>query len=231
MVTQVFRPLNVLVMHSEPILAAGLVAALRAETDMDVFVHGADLLDRESPRVDVAIVDHATALRLSKAAFGHGDPLANARILVVSTQVREHDVRQALSAGVHGYLLLGCGIEELVTSVRMLARGSKYLCLEVAQRMADSMTRENLTRREAEVLGLLSQGQCNKTIASTLDIAIGTVKAHVKGVMTKLTARSRTEAVTIASRLGLVGHGGLTGPLLDDASPVDSTRRANTTLA
>jgi len=205
MVYQVSRRLNVLVMHAEPILAAGLVASLRQATEIDVFVFGVDVLSPGDPTVDVVVADHTTAIGLARDVKGaRRNTLGNARILVVSTQVREHEVRLALEAGVHGYLLLGCGIEELLTGVRQLGRGSKYLCLEVAQRMADSLTREALTSREAEVLRLLSMGQCNKTIANALDIAVGTVKAHVKGIMSKLDAASRTEAVSIATKLGLV---------------------------
>jgi DNA-binding NarL/FixJ family response regulator len=70
--------------------------------------------------------------------------------------------------------------------------------------MADSLTREALTAREAEVLDLLACGQCNKSIARQLDIAVGTVKAHVKAIMAKLDASSRTQAVSVAAQRGLV---------------------------
>jgi DNA-binding NarL/FixJ family response regulator len=117
---------------------------------------------------------------------------------------REQEVRRALEAGVQGYVLLGCSTIEMVEAVRVVGRGSKYLCLQVAQRMADSLTRENLTERELDVLALLSAGCSNKVIARDLDIAVGTVKAHVKGIMGKLAASSRTQAVTVAAERGLV---------------------------
>ncbi|MET0350985.1 MAG: LuxR C-terminal-related transcriptional regulator, partial [Rhizobacter sp.] len=60
------------------------------------------------------------------------------------------------------------------------------------------------TSREVDVLRLLSRGQCNKAIATDLDIAVGTVKAHVKAIMGKLDARSRTHAVTVAAGRGRV---------------------------
>ena len=205
MVVQVSRQLNVLVMHSEPILAAGLVASLRQATDFDVFIFGTDVLGGIVPAVDVVIADYESAMSLTKEIRQGGHrQLAQTKVLVVSTQVREHEVRLALQSGVHGYMLLGCGIDELLSGVRILGRGSKYLCLEVAQRMADSMTREALTSREDEVLQFLSLGWCNKSIANELDIAVGTVKAHVKGIMSKLDAASRTEAVSLATKIGLV---------------------------
>jgi len=65
--------------------------------------------------------------------------------------------------------------------------------------------RDQLTAREDQVLQLLARGLCNKTIARQLGIAVGTVKTHVKGIMAKLDASSRTEAARIAAEKGIVG--------------------------
>ncbi len=70
-----------------------------------------------------------------------------------------------IEAGVHGYLLLGGPLSELVEGVTAAARGQRYLGLTVAQRMADSLTRTALTSRETEVLRLVVAGESNKTIA------------------------------------------------------------------
>jgi len=125
-------------------------------------------------------------------------------VLVVTPHGREHEVRLALDSGVHGYLLLGCPVDELAAGVRMLGQGRRYLGMEVSQRMADSLTREALTARETEVLRLLARGLCNKSIAARLTIGVGTVKAHVRGIMGKLDASSRTQVVSIAAQRGLV---------------------------
>jgi DNA-binding NarL/FixJ family response regulator len=106
--------------------------------------------------------------------------------------------------GVHGYLLRGAGIEDLVQAIRTVGRGQRFLSPSVAQRMADSMARESLTERETEVLDLLAAGYGNKIIASLLGITAGTVKTHVQAVMGKLNAASRTQAVSIAMRRGMV---------------------------
>jgi two-component system NarL family response regulator len=71
--------------------------------------------------------------------------------------------------------------------------------------MADSFTRIGLTSRETDVLQLLAQGCCNKSIARELGIGVGTVKTHVKGLFDKLGATARTHAVVLATRRGLVG--------------------------
>ena len=119
----------------------------------------------------------------------------------------------------HGYLLQGCSIEELATGVSVLASGGRYSCLEVAQRIADSLTHEHLTPRETDVLGLLALGQSNKSIARQLDITVGTVKGHLRTIFNKLQAASRTEAVGIATRRGLIGEPVWSPPVLVHSRP------------
>ena len=86
----------------------------------------------------------------------------------------------------------------------MLMHGSRYFSTAVAQTIADGMGREALTPRESDVLDLLVDGHCNKAIAQSLAIAVGTVKAHVKAILEKLGARSRTHAVVVAAARGLI---------------------------
>jgi DNA-binding NarL/FixJ family response regulator len=193
---------SVLVMHAEPLIAVGLAAALRQVSGFSVHAQGGDALSAGA--VDVIVADYEAGMQLASAPGNRATGLKNARVLVMTTHDREHEVRQALEAGVHGYLLLGCPIQELIAGVTALGRGSRYLCLAVAQRMAESLTREALTPREADVLRLLVRGQCNKSIAKQLDIAVGTVKAHVKAIMGKLDASSRTQAASVAAQRGLI---------------------------
>jgi two-component system NarL family response regulator len=88
----------------------------------------------------------------------------------------------------------------------------RYLSAELSRCVADSFTRIGLTSRETDVLQLLAQGQCNKSIARELGIGVGTVKTHVKGLFDKLGATARTHAVVLATRRGLVGDSYLNQP-------------------
>lgn len=198
------RP-TVWIAHADPLLALGLGAVLGALPGLDVRrATGAD--GEPDVAVHVLLTDYAGALRHLAGLRCHAVPraLAGARVLVAGASDREHDVRRALEAGVHGYLPLGCGVDELAAAVQALGRGGRYLSMTVAQRMAESLTHEALTARETEVLTLIVRGRCNKTIARELAIAVGTVKAHVKAIMAKLDATSRTHAASIAARRGLV---------------------------
>jgi DNA-binding NarL/FixJ family response regulator len=196
------RP-HVMVSHGQPLLAAGLLGALGRRADMAV--HDSEHVGLDQ-RIDVIITDYHAGLRWAEQARSRRLPrhLAQARVLVLAHSDREEEVRTALAGGVDGYLLIDSPIDEVAEGVCTLARGARFFSMSVAQRLAYILTREALTAREAEVLELLARGECNKSIARELQIAVGTVKAHVKAIMGKLDATSRTHAANIAATRGLV---------------------------
>lgn len=188
---------HVSVQHADAVVAAGLTVALQQQPE---FV----LCDDISCHADLVICDYVTGLEFARTDKALAQTGKQARLLVLTERDGEQSVRQAMQYGVHGYLLRGAGIEDLVQAVRTVGRGQRFLSPSVAQRMADSMARESLTEREAEVLDLLAAGYSNKIIASHLGITAGTVKTHVQAIMGKLNAASRTQAVSIAMKRGLV---------------------------
>lgn len=192
-----------MVSHAQPLLAAGLLVALGRRADMEV-LDSAHVGPDQS--IDVIITDYDAGLRWGAQARSRRLPrhLAQARVLVLAHSDREEEVRTALASGVDGYLLIDSLIDEVAEGVFTLSRGARFFSMSVAHRLAYILTREALTTREAEVLGLLARGECNKAIARELQIAVGTVKAHVKAIMGKLDATSRTHAANIAATRGLV---------------------------
>lgn len=202
--TTLFRPLRVLARHKDPLLAAGINSGLMAKPGMEVVTSS----DRSAfPDADVVICDYDSGM-----AWAHHRMLRSptARqvpgVVVITWRESEADVRTALQAGVGGYLLGNCGLDELAQAVRTVARGSPYLCEVAAALVAKSLTRTPLTARESEILRLIASGMSNKLIASQLSIALGTVKAHARTILDKLGARSRTQATVIAAHRGLLGH-------------------------
>ncbi|MES2073140.1 MAG: response regulator transcription factor [Pseudomonadota bacterium] len=197
------RRVAILVHIAEPLLQAGVYAALADESDMDVVDAASTQVGK---KVDVVVTDSATAALITEdfRRSELGSHLQLARILVIAAQPREHVVRTTLKQGVHGLVLSSSPVHELLAAVRTLACGRKYLCPAVMQQLAQVAERDILTGREDEVLRLLAKGLCNKSIARDLDIAVGTVKVHVKSIMSKLDASSRTEAASIAAARGLV---------------------------
>ncbi|MTV36775.1 LuxR C-terminal-related transcriptional regulator [Duganella radicis] len=202
-IVQQGEKISVRIAHADPIVNAGLAALLGAHADMDITSEGT---------ADVIIIDHRGGLehmrRSASAHHGEQQP----KVLIVTQLEREWEVRTAMMAGVHGYLLQNADSEQLLTAVRTLSRGMRYLSSELSRCVADSFTRIGLTSRETDVLQLLAQGQCNKSIARELGIGVGTVKTHVKGLFDKLGATARTHAVVLATRRGLVGDSYLNQP-------------------
>ena len=196
------RPISIHVMHTDPIMSAGLMAILSDAADM------APALPQLGPlRPEIIVADYHAGLALCRRLQG-ARCLSPTRVLVVSHLDKVWEVRTAIDAGVHGYLLQRCAPEELLTAARLLSEGERFLSAAVMRTVADSLGRANLTGRETDVLHLLAQGRCNKLIARELGIGVGTVKTHVKGLMSKLDATARTHAVVVATQRGLIGaHG------------------------
>lgn len=196
-------PIAVAVAHRDPLVQEGLRATLMSENDFCV-----SILPAGSPsqrvQADVVVADYDTALAwFSSLSAPQGPGAQVAKVMVVSHRDRETEIRTALDLGVRGYLLLGCAVEEMVMGVRALSRGQLHLDRSAALRVAESLGRQVLTTRENDVLERIVEGKVNKTIGNELGITVGTVKAHVKAILAKLGARTRTEAAAIARRRGL----------------------------
>lgn len=127
-----------------------------------------------------------------------------ARILVLTMYDLEDDVVRSLRSGARGYVLKSAPTEELADAMLAVARGQRYTPGYVAQRLAAGLTAPALTPRELEVLSCVRRGDSNKEIGRELGLTEGTVKSHVRMVMGKLNAESRTEAVSLAIRRGLL---------------------------
>ncbi|SEK25673.1 DNA-binding response regulator, NarL/FixJ family, contains REC and HTH domains [Roseateles sp. YR242] len=196
--------IQVSVAYTDPLVAIGLSTVLSQQVDIDVVE--TDGRPAQGPHIVVA--DYERGLNLVASRTSPRERHAPApKVLVITANDREHEVRSALEAGVEGYLELGCNVQDLVSGVRQLARGSRYLSAMAAQRIAASMARSTLTDREQQVLGLVSRGKSNKGVALALDISAGTVKAHMKAILSKLDAETRTEAASIAMERGLIAQG------------------------
>jgi DNA-binding NarL/FixJ family response regulator len=201
--TTLFQPLRALARHHDPLLAAGINAALMSAPGIEVVMPS----DKSSlPDADVVIGDYESGMAWANHLKRLSSPLRRLPgVVVVTSRDSEADVRNALQAGVGGYLLGSCSLNELEDAVRAVGRGSPYLCEVAASLVATSLTRTPLTMRESEILRLIGSGMSNKVVASELNIALGTVKAHARAILDKLGARSRTQAIVIAAQRGLLG--------------------------
>lgn len=94
--------------------------------------------------------------------------------------------------------------EELLAVIRSVHAGKRRIPAELAATLAEHLSEDQLSPREIEVLQFVSTGRLNKEIAAQLSLAEGTIKMHVRNILSKLGASDRTEAVTIALRRGII---------------------------
>jgi DNA-binding NarL/FixJ family response regulator len=186
------------------VLQAGMMAMLARERDFDCTEDvGSALNHGSSVMPDVIVADHDHAIGWANAAARMHGTRARPRVLVVTHTDRECDIRAALSCGVQGYLLVEDVPDHLASAIRATQPG-RILSPRVASRLAENVALESLTQREEAVLGLVVEGLCNKSIANRLGITAGTVKSHLRSAFSKVGASSRTQAVAIVQRRGLL---------------------------
>lgn len=133
-------------------------------------------------------------------------------VLMLSVYGDDDHVFEAICAGASGYLLKDTPPERLLAAISELVGGGAPMSPEVARKVVTMFTRfaprsetpTALTARERELLGLLAGGHSYKTAAKELGVAIDTVRFHVRGIYDKLHVHSKSEAVAIALRRGIL---------------------------
>jgi two-component system, NarL family, response regulator NreC len=130
------------------------------------------------------------------------------RVLVVSSQTGPTAVRQAISAGAHGYVPKRASDTELIEAIHRVAAGERYVdpALGAQLVVADGMPAlDPLSDRERDVLHLLALGYTNQEIGKKLYISVRTVDTHRAHIMRKLRLETRAELVLFALANGLIG--------------------------
>ena len=212
--------MRVLVAATDSIVRAGLESILRANPDLSVVGVAsapdtlATLITDESPDVvlmELGLQDEEPVSEKLVAL----STLTEVAIVLLGDTFQGDWITEALRLGVRAVLPRRATAEEILQAVVAVAAGLVVLhpdALDLLLPVLSSVTQpvdeaslvQALTRREIEVLGMLAEGLGNKAIARRLNISEHTVKFHVSSIFTKLNARSRTEAVTLGARQGLI---------------------------
>jgi two-component system NarL family response regulator len=128
----------------------------------------------------------------------------SAKVVILSGHDGEDEVDRSMRAGAHAYMLKSAPLDTLMAGLHTVMSGKKYMMPELAVKLATRIQGNQLTPRERDILGHLATGMSNKVIARAAGIGVGTVKFHVKSIMSKLNVCTRTEAAMVAARRGLV---------------------------
>jgi DNA-binding NarL/FixJ family response regulator len=200
---------RVLLVDDHALLRTGVANIINQEPDLRVVAEagdGAEAVDAfERHRPDVTLLDLRMPVMEGVEVvrrIRERDPAA--RVIILTTYDTDDEISQALKAGAKAYVLKDISAEALVNCIRAVLSGKTYIAPAAAAKLAEGVTRVHLTPREMATLRLLADGKANKEIATALNISERTVKTHLAHLFEKLGVTSRTEAIAVATRRGLV---------------------------
>ena len=202
-------PIRIVTVDDHPMLREGIAAVLASEADM-VLVgeasNGREGIEQfRAHRPDVTLMDlQMPVMNGTDAIIAIRKEFPDARIIVLTTYSGDVQAVRAFEAGAVGYLLKNLVRKELVETIRSVHSGKKRIPPEIAVGIAEHHADDALTEREIEVLKHVAAGNANKMVAYNLDLSEETIKAHMKNILSKLGARDRTHAVTIALKRGII---------------------------
>ncbi len=208
------RLIRVLIVEDHPVMAEALSALLEREDDVEVVAMAANVRDALQLVTDASPDVILADFRLPD---GTGADIAAAvrrrrprpSVLLLSAVDTMAALLAAVEAGAKGYLLKSRTAPEVLDGIRRAARGemlipSSVLAELLAHRGEQAVLLGSLSAREREVLKLMAEGLDNSQVAERLGIRYGTVRSHVRNLISKLNAHSRMEAVVRAGELGLI---------------------------
>jgi len=209
-------PIRVLIVDDHAVVRSGIRLLLSQEPDIEPVGEAGSgreaIFEARSLKPDVVLMDvvmpEGSGLDVIPTLLKEQP---GSKILVLSMQDDPRYVREAFAAGASGYVLKEAADVEVVTAVREVARGGRYVHPELGARLiaadADAARRaeeDPLSDREREVLRLLALGHTNQEIAKQLYISVRTAETHRAHIMQKLQLSSRAELVRYAIAQGLL---------------------------
>ena len=207
------KPVRVVIADDHQVVREGLQMIL-AESDGEIVVVGEASDGDEAVRLatevqpDVVLMDlsmpRVDGLEATRRLREAGVP---ARVLILTSFADGEGVRDAVRAGVTGYLMKDVLKTELLTAIRLAADGVPTLHPRAQQHLMRGIAEPEspspfgaLTPRERDVLALIAQGESNKRIAAALNLSIGTVKGYVSAIFEKLGVEDRTQAALLVAK-------------------------------
>jgi two-component system, NarL family, response regulator LiaR len=212
--------IKILIADDHPLFRQALKNLIENQTDMKVTGQAGDggeaLKLAEELRPDVIIMDIGMPVMDGLEATRQIKLLyPDIAILVLTVHTDQEHILGILKAGAAGYLTKVAIGDDVVNSIRTIMAGETVLSPSIMQQIlyqgipeptlsSSSDIISNLTAREILILKLAAKGLSNKNIASKLNISEYTVKGYLKDIFTKINVSSRTEAVMVGLKTGII---------------------------
>ncbi|WP_041839718.1 MULTISPECIES: response regulator transcription factor [Acidobacterium] len=201
--------IRVLIVDDHPVVRAGLTSMLSTKPQLHMLPAasgGAEALTvLEEEQVDVVLLDlKMPGINGIEVLHRLNNRGALPRTIILSSYEMDEDIYRAIQAGARGYLIKDTTQEEILEAIAAVHAGSLHLPRHIAQRISERIGRQELTRRETEILEMLAKGLTNKEIGRVFGISENTARNHVNSIIQKLEVSDRTEAATTAILRGII---------------------------
>jgi NarL family two-component system response regulator LiaR len=208
--------ISVLIVDDHAVVRQGLRAFLGVQEDIELVgeaTNGVEAVERVRELLpDVVLMDLVMPVMDGIEATRKIRALSpRTQVIVLTSFAEDEKVFPSIKAGALGYLLKDVSPGNLVQAIRAAHRGEAQLHPDIARKLMEEFSaraiepiREELTKRELEVLRFIARGLSNREIAEELVISVKTVKTHVSNILSKLHLSDRTQAAIYALREGLV---------------------------
>ena len=214
MITSSSQPIRIMVVDDHEMVREGLTTFMKAFDDMQLVAEAESgttaiqlcaeilpdviLMDMAMPDMDGVSAIHAIRKKHPQV-----------QIIALTSFKEGSRIKKALEAGAIGYLIKDVSADDLARAIRAAHAGRATLSPEATQALVEVANQlpvpgNDLTEREREVLILMIEGLNNIQIAGRLTVSPSTIKSHVSNILAKLGVASRTEAVTLALRTGII---------------------------
>lgn len=221
--------IRVLIVDDHQVVREGLASVLKTKDHIDVVglaVNGRDAVEKARKLLpDVVLMDISMpGMDGVEATLHIKKENPQIGIVILTMYAEEEYIFELVRAGAGGYLLKDADSAQIAAAIRAITKGESVIHPVIASKILSEFARlssslsndrtktkkgmesgHNLSERELNVLGLVSNGMTNKEIAVNLKISEKTVKNHIRNIFHKLNVSDRTEAAILALREGLIG--------------------------